>query len=1171
MNYLRLLLIASICSFLASTRVQATLLLDDTFADGTRNNQNLPAHAAWFASSAAAVTTSTSGMALALPSGSFMGIMYFRSNSLSPVQLGVGDVLAAAVKMTVNNVAPLNPSTGLRLGLFDFADSSLSPKWVTADGFSTSSQGANVQGYALFQNMGATFNNASPMNVYKRTTPADASLLGTSSDWTLLASGPGNTNGFNGFNNGGQYLLQFAVQRADAISLVISLTWQNLATGATLATSVTDSAASTFNFDGIALRPSGSGSTATNIVVNEVRVDLVSSGSPPAINTQPQNQAIFVGQSATFSVNAGGTVPLNYQWYFDSNTALPNATNASLTITNAQLTDIGGYSVIVSNLFGSVPSESAGLTVSVPTAPAIVTQPQSQTVLPGQNVSLTVSVGGTSPFGYQWFYNAGTPIPNATSDTLTLTNLQPMAAGTYAVVVTNFVGTAVSSNAVLLVDTNPVAPVFATQPASQVVQAGSVASFNATIKGTLPIFYQWSKNGVALPGATAVTLSLTNVQTGDAGNYFLTVSNGVGTATSSVVVLTVTAAIPVVNTAYNLAGFGQNTTGGGMLPDTDPNYAKVATATDLANALNSKTVKIIEIMNDLNLGYNEIEATAKAASEPFRADAIPLLHPVLLASGVSLIDVQKKNGLTIFSANGATIRHAHLNVEHGANIIIRNLKFDQLWEWDEATKGQYDKNNWDFITIGNAGLVTNMWVDHCTFTKAYDGVVDIKNGSSGITISWCKYTGDDGYTNPNSWVWQQLNALETNQPGRAMYNFLRSNGFSPRDIFAIIQGHDKTHLIGANDLDPNNALENVTLHHEWFINSGDRLPRLRAGNVHAFNLYVDDTQAIAANRLRSARQAAMSPANQYTLNNTYDFNNFLNGSISTENGALLVEKSVYIDCLYPLRNNQTDPANPVYTGKIEARDTLYRMDNADGSTTVIRGNSTDPGNPMGPLQAPPVVFSWNPTLPNRQLPYAYTADDPGQLQAIVTSPTAGAGAGVLAWPKTNWLRTVYAPTAPFIVTVPQSVVVSPGQSATFTAVAGGSARLDYQWYFNTNVPVLGATNAALVLASVQPANAGVYSVSVTNLAGATTSAAAALVVAVPPPSRPQITALVFTNGAFRLTVNGDAGYRYIIQTSSNLVTWTSLFTNDNPGLPFLWNDPGAGPAGQRFYRVQVGP
>jgi pectate lyase len=666
----------------------------------------------------------------------------------------------------------------------------------------------------------------------------------------------------------------------------------------------------------------------------------------------------------------------------------------------------------------------------------------------------------------------------------------------------------------------------------------------------------------------SLTLTLTNVQTSASGSYTLTASNSAGVA-SCTAVLTVTPTIPVVNTAYNLVGFGRLTTGGGVLAETDPNYAHVYTATDLANALTSKTVKIIEIMNDLDLGYNEIEASAKSNSEPFRAATAPLLHPVLLQVGVSLIDIQKKNGLTIFSANGSTIRHAKLNIKSDSNIIVRNLKFDQLWEWDESTKGQYDRNDWDFMTLGDGGAVSNVWIDHCTFTKSYDGIVDTKAGCSGITMSWCHYTGDDGATNSNSWVWQQINYLEQSPSSYPMYNFLRTHGFTTTNIVTIMQGHDKTHLAGQNDLDPNNATISMTFHHQWLNSVWDRcVPRLRAGNVHDYNLYVDDTSVLAAKRLRDSIAATMTTANQNTLNNTYSFNPPINGAISTESGALLLEKSVYTDCLWPLRNNQTDPSDSEYTGKILGLDVIYHMDNADGSVTQVRGNSTDAGNPLGPFQAPIIPFSWN--LPNNQLPYSYTPDDPAQLQAIVTSPTAGAGAGILTWNKTNWLITTYAPTAPFIVAQPQSVSVAASQSATFTVLAGGTANLSYRWYFNTNTPVPNATNSILTLANVQSANAGVYTVVVTNIAGTVTSTNAILAVSGGGSPQPQVSGLVFTNGTFSLTISGGSGSDFIVQTSTNLIDWVNLYTNFS-ATPFTWIDSNAGNLGQQFYRIKVGP
>jgi pectate lyase len=720
------------------------------------------------------------------------------------------------------------------------------------------------------------------------------------------------------------------------------------------------------------------------------------------------------------------------------------------------------------------------------------------------------------------------------------------------------------------VNTNPVAPSFLSPPASLVVLQGNNAGFTATVIGTEPIACQWSYNNVPIPGAMSLTLVLTNVQTTNSGSYTLTASNSAGVAMSTAI-LTVTPTIPVVNTDYNLTGFALGTTGGGVLATNNTNYAQVYTATDLANAINSKTVKIIEIMNDLNLGYSEIEASAKSNSEPFRAAPNgPLLHPVLLQTGVSFIDIQKKNGLTIFSANGSTIRHAKLNIKNCGNMIIRNLKFDQLWEWDEATKGQYDRNDWDFITLGDGGAVSNIWVDHCTFTKAYDGILDTKAGCSGITISWCHYTGDDGATNTNSWVWQQINYLEQSPSSYPMYNFLRTHGFSTTNIVTIMQGHDKTHLAGQNDLDPNNATISLTFHHLWLNSVWDRcVPRLRAGNVHDYDLFVDDTSVLAAKRLRDSIAATLSTGDQNTLNNTYDIDPPINGAISTEGGALLLEKSVYKDCLYPLRNNQTDPSDPEYTGKILGSDVIYHMDNADGTATDVRGNSTDPGNPLGPFQAAIIPFSWN--LPNNQLPYIYAPDDPAQLQAILTSSTTGAGAGVLTWDKTNWLVTSYAPSAPFIVAQPQNVTVVAGQSATFIVLAGGTANLSYQWYFNTNMPVTNATDSVLTLTNVQSANSGVYTVVVTNIAGRATSTNVTLTVTGGGgPSLPQLSSAAFNDGTFSLSVSGGSASEFIVQSSTNLINWVDIHTNFSM-TPFTWTDSNADNFGLQFYRIRVGP
>jgi pectate lyase len=79
----------------------------------------------------------------------------------------------------------------------------------------------------------------------------------------------------------------------------------------------------------------------------------------PVIVSQPQSQTVLAGQTAIMSVTATGSPPLYYQWYFNTNAPLANATNTTLSTTNA-----GVYSVLVSNPAGSVISDFATLTVS---------------------------------------------------------------------------------------------------------------------------------------------------------------------------------------------------------------------------------------------------------------------------------------------------------------------------------------------------------------------------------------------------------------------------------------------------------------------------------------------------------------------------------------------------------------------------------------------------------------------------------------------------------------------------------------------------------------------------------------------------------------------------------------------------------------------------------------
>jgi hypothetical protein len=89
-------------------------------------------------------------------------------------------------------------------------------------------------------------------------------------------------------------------------------------------------------------------------------------------------------------------------------------------------------------------------------------------------------------------------------------------------------------------------PSITTQPSNQTVTAGNNASFTVTATGNAPLSYQWSFGSTAISGATSATFSIANAQAANSGSYTVTVSNSLGSVTSTAATLTVTAA--VVNT-----------------------------------------------------------------------------------------------------------------------------------------------------------------------------------------------------------------------------------------------------------------------------------------------------------------------------------------------------------------------------------------------------------------------------------------------------------------------------------------------------------------------------------------------------------------------------------------------------------------------------------------------
>jgi hypothetical protein len=171
------------------------------------------------------------------------------------------------------------------------------------------------------------------------------------------------------------------------------------------------------------------------------------------IVSQPSNQTTVVGGSVTFTVGAGGSPPLAYQWYYNSTNLIANATNAILTLTNVQTTSPTNYWVVVSNALAVVTSSNATLTVGA--LPVITAQPTNQTVLIGGTAIFSVTSSGTMPLHYLWYFNLANLLASSTNPTFTISNVETNNIGNYFVVVTNIYGSMISSNAMLTVTSPP--------------------------------------------------------------------------------------------------------------------------------------------------------------------------------------------------------------------------------------------------------------------------------------------------------------------------------------------------------------------------------------------------------------------------------------------------------------------------------------------------------------------------------------------------------------------------------------------------------------------------------------------------------------------------------------------------------------------------------------------
>ena len=194
------------------------------------------------------------------------------------------------------------------------------------------------------------------------------------------------------------------------------------------------------------------------------------------------------------------------------------------------------------------------------------------------------------------------------------------------------------------------------------------------------------------------------------------------------------------------------------------------------------------------------------------------------------------------------IKGGMINISSVSNVAIRNMIIQDAYDpFPHHEKNDGYNAQWDCAVI--QGTSSNIWFDHCTFQDTmhcttvktggstsekwqnYDGLLDMKSSVKNIVVSYCKF-----------------------------------------------YDHDKTMLIGSSDSDGSNSTRTVTLHHNYFLNCGQRLPMVRNTRLHLFNNYFDASGAyytqqyavgVRKNALIVAENNTFGSGIQYSFKDSY--------------------------------------------------------------------------------------------------------------------------------------------------------------------------------------------------------------------------------------------------------------------------------------------------------------
>jgi hypothetical protein len=833
----------------------------------------------------------------------------------------------------------------------------------------------------------------------------------------------------------------------------------------------------------------------------------------PTIQSISNSLSVRAGESFSLSVNVTGTPQMSYQWKKDG-VAVSGATSSYFYRSPAQASDAGTYTVVVSNAQGAVTSQGVVVSVSAAQPPLITSHPQSQAIALQDYFSMSVGVSGTAPFTYQWKKD-GVDIVGATSyyRSSYMTATTP---GSYTVMVSNAQGSVISEAAVIALMPAR-APTILQQPASQNLVAGASLNLSVSVTAQPSATYQWSKDGVVIPGATYSSYNKSNVASSDAGNYSVVATNSAGTATSA------NAAIAV--SPPSAPRIIQDPASGSLLPG-DYFYLSVSASESNATcqwqkngvAIPGATSSSYAISNaqPSDAGSYTVVVTNSAGSVTSRAgvitiDTVSLRPAITYTSGSALVTSGSWASVGInLSVSSATVRW----LKDGVVIPGATSTSFSLQSFGATAAGTYTAE----VTT-TAGTVTSRPIVLQQLDAGQLPQITRQPVSQAVDLGqYVNFSVSAQGENPLSYQWRKDG---TAIPGAtsSYYGPQVSNASDAGAYTVVITNRNGTVTSATATLTiPAVTLPVITAQPvSQTVRVGDSI-YLNVGLQNSYGVTYqwkkDGTAIAGATNYSYSFYASTSLTGRYTVVVTNSA-----GSATSTAATIAIASAVTGPSFTAQPVSQT-----VYVGQ-PASFSAAATSTAGTVTYQWRKNGTDLSGQTS------TTLTWTATQ----------TTDSGTYTVVATD-TNGA---TLSTPAT---LSVLTGTVPYFTVNPTAATAGVGQTLTLTGMAVGSPAPSYQWR-KDGVALTGATTSNLTLSNIQYSDAGTYTLTATNIAGSVTTSGALLTVLAQPPVAPGIIGYSGTNFPLNgtLAIAGQAATIAVI--ASGYPPPTYQWRKDGVNLP----------------------